>query len=69
MIQPRLHASHDAIPRYAIIGLCDMRTGEAVDEATSESHKCMELTPLYGSSVKFSSPSQPKHFFPSPRAY
>ena len=57
MIQPRLHARlharlqviHDAIPKDAVIGICNIRIEEAGDEAISQSHKCMELTPLNGS--------------------
>ena len=57
MIQPRLHtrlqAVHNAIPRYTIIRMYDIRIGEAGDVEISESHKCIKFISLYGSSVNF----------------
>ena len=36
-----------------LFAACDMRPGDAGDEAISESHKCMDLSPADGSSVHF----------------
>ena len=41
-----------------------MRSRDAEDEAISESHKCMDLTPVDGSSVVFFS-SEPEQSFPA----
>ena len=43
----------DAISQICYLWVCDMRISAAGDEAISESHKCMDLTPVDGSSVDF----------------
>ena len=45
----------DAICKYAICShaIGEYAPGDAGDEAISESHKCMDLSPVDGSSVDF----------------
>ena len=49
----RLQTIHDAIPRYAIIRLYDMRIEEAGDRVICESYKYLYLIPEDSSSSDF----------------